>query len=210
MKTRMQTKAAAFVSALAVLTILSGFSYLAVRTFLFFISPYHWYEKIVALLLLGAESFILLHGFGYFLNLLHILRHPTPRATLAIEPVAQYPPVAIIVSSYKEPISVVTDTLICFYNLTYPNKHLYFLDDTRYDLPGADTEEMRTYRNRVEKMCERIGVNLFRRIWHGAKAGMINDFLDFIEGREKKGFTFYPFEKQMQKKNGKGKIHHRF
>ncbi|MBI4642150.1 MAG: glycosyltransferase [Deltaproteobacteria bacterium] len=41
--------------------------------------------------------------------------------------------------------------------------------------------------------CRRLGVNLFRRQWRGAKAGMINDFLDFIEGKPKPGFSFHPF-----------------
>ncbi len=87
---------------------------------------------------------------------------------------------------------VVEDTLICFYNLTYPNKHLYFLDDTRYDLPGADTEKMLAYRESLDALCQRIGINLFRRKWRGAKAGMVNDFLDFVEGRPKAGFEFSP------------------
>ena len=37
----------------------------------------------------------------------------------------EYPPVAVVVSSYKEPLSVIEDTLTCFYNMTYPNKQLY-------------------------------------------------------------------------------------
>lgn len=188
-----------------VLTIVSIFAYLAVRTTLFFLAPYHWYEKILALLLLVAECFILLHGFGYFLNLLHIVRNPqgSLSAQAALPELESYPPVAIVVSSFKEPIDVVRDTLICFYNLTYSNKHLYFLDDTRYDLPGQDPEEMQAYRKAVEDMCRRIGVNLFRRKWHGAKAGMINDFIEFIQGRRKEGFSFYPFETRPRREKEK-------
>ncbi|MCG6894163.1 MAG: glycosyltransferase [Desulfobacteraceae bacterium] len=185
----------ALLAALVVATILSIFLYLMVRTVLFFAAPYHWYEKIVAFGLLAAETFILLHGFGYFLNLLHILRRSPNRPVHSgqLPALTDYPPVAIIVSSFKEPIGVVQDTLTCFYNLTYPNKHLFFLDDTRYDLPGQDTEQMAAYRKSVDDMCRRIGVNLFRRKWHGAKAGMINDFLDFIAGRHREGFDFQAF-----------------
>ena len=179
---------------LALLTMLSVFLYLMVRTALFFIADYLWYEKSVAFLLLFAEAFILTHSIGYFLNLFHVITRPKDSGI--IEPSAElekYPPVAIIVSSYKEPLHVVEDTIICFYNLTYPNKHLYFLDDTRYDLPQDNPEEMQAYRKEIDALCQRIGVNLFRRKWHGAKAGMINDFLDFVESKQKEGFEFYPF-----------------
>lgn len=194
-----------WLAGVVVLTILSIFVYLMVRTVLFFAAPYLWYEKIVALGLLAAEGFILLHGFGYFLNLLHILLRP-PHRPIASEgppPLTAYPPVAIIVSSFREPIHVVQDTLTCFYNLTYPNKHLFFLDDTRYDLPGQDAEKMDAYRRSVDDMCRRIGVNLFRRKWHGAKAGMINDFLDFIEGRHREGFSFQAFSDISRKEKEK-------
>jgi cellulose synthase (UDP-forming) len=119
----------------------------------------------------------------------------------AVKQLENYPPVAIIVSSFKEPLSVVEDTLTCFYNLTYPNKHLYFLDDTRYDTAWDTPEKMQAYRDDIDALCQRIGINLFRRRWRGAKAGMINDFLDFIEGRPKEGFSFKPFgEKQRGEK----------
>jgi len=42
-------------------------------------------------------------------------------------------------------------------------------------------------------MCQRIGVHLFRRQWRGAKAGMINDFLDYIEGKPKEGFEYHNY-----------------
>ena len=120
------------------------FSYLMVRAILFIIADYHWYEKIVAFLLLCAEGFLLVHGLGYFFYILHVLTHPAATAGIAgpIPPLKSYPPVAIIVSSFKEPLAVVEDTLTCFYNLTYPNKNLFFLDDTRYDLPRDDPREM--------------------------------------------------------------------
>jgi cellulose synthase (UDP-forming) len=178
---------------LVLLTMLSVFAYLMVRTALFFIADYEWHEKSLALLLLLAEAFILTHSIGYFLNLFHVITRSKDKPVLRpAGELSSYPPVAIIVASYKEPISVVEDTITCFYNLTYPNKHLFFLDDTRYDLPQDDPEKMQAYRKEVDDLCRRIGVNLFRRKWHGAKAGMINDFLEFIDGKEKEGFDFYP------------------
>ena len=168
------------------------FAYLVGRTALFFGAPYAWYDKIAAAMLLLAEIFILVHGFGYFLNIYHVAKASRDAGT-ALQPsdlraLETFPPVAIIVSSYKEPIEVVRDTLICFYNLTYPNKRIYFLDDTRYDLAWDTPERMQAYRNDIDALCQEIGVHLFRRKWHGAKAGMINDFLDFIEGNQREGF----------------------
>ncbi|MGE4551573.1 MAG: glycosyltransferase family 2 protein [Desulfovibrionaceae bacterium] len=164
---------------------LSIFLYLMARTVLFMVYARLWEEVAVGALLLLAEGFTMLHAFGYFLNIFHgisaidatrITRDTTPELT-------DHPPVAIVVASYKEPLDVLEDTLTCFYNLTYPNKHIYFLDDTRYDKPGEDPARMAEYRAAVDDLCRRIGVNLFRRPWRGAKAGMINDFLDFLAGR---------------------------
>ena len=190
---------------LVLMATLLVFLYLIVRTVLFFTTDYLWYEKILALGLLFAEAFILIHTIGYFLNIFHSITHSKglKRIEKALCELEDFPPVAIIVSSFKEPLHVVTDTLTCFYNLTYPNKYLYFLDDTRYDLPQDDPEKMRAYQKAIDAVCERIGVNLFRREWRGAKAGMINDFLDFVEGKEKKGFTFYPFEDKKRREKEK-------
>lgn len=180
---------------LTVLCILLALLYLMVRTVLFVILDYFWYEKFVALLLLLAELFILTHGIGYFLEIYRVLTHGPSSGQQKPRPPFQgpYPPVAVIVSSFHEPLEVVEDTVITFYSLSYPNKHIYFLDDTRYGLPGQDPKEMAEYRRSIDEMCERIGVNLFRRKWRGAKAGMINDFLDFIGGKAREGFEFSNF-----------------
>lgn len=188
----------AVLSLILVATMMAVFMYLMARTALFVVADYFWYEKSLALLLLLAEAFTMIHAFGYFLNLYRVIRQPAgsrPRLSMdSVPELKSYPPVAIIVSSYKEPLDILEDTLICFYNLTYPNKHIYFLDDTRYDRPGEDPEKMRLYREQIDELCRRIGVNLFRRKWRGAKAGMINDFLDFIQGRPRQGFEFTSFE----------------
>lgn len=183
-------------SAVLLGVLIAIFGYLVGRTWLFIIGEFYWYERVIALLLLFSELFVLLHGLGYFLNVLRVIRRPkAPPSDDRPPPVLKsYPPVAIIVSSYKEPLSVIEDTLTCFYNLTYPNKYLYFLDDTRYDLPNQDPVKMAKYRRDVDALCQRIGVNCFRRKWHGAKAGMINDWLDFSEDKYREGFRFRPYQ----------------
>lgn len=180
---------------LACLTMMSVSLYLTARFVFFLLSDYSWYEQCVAFLLLGAEIFIMLHSFGYFLNIFRVIVRnkevvaaPVPSVELR-----SYPPVAIIVSSFKEPLEVLEDTLTCFYNLTYPNKHLYFLDDTRYDLPGRDEEETARYRESIDRLCRELEISLFRRSWHGAKAGMINDFLDYVAGRARDGLVMRHF-----------------
>lgn len=190
-----KSRAKGLLSALLALTMLSVFAYLMARTALFITADYLWYEKLLAFFLLLAEAFTMLHAFGYFLNLRLVLSGPTrPKISMDNVPVLRgYPPVAIIVSSFKEPLDVLEDTLTCFYNLTYPNKRIYFLDDTRYGLPGQDAAAMAAYRKDVDALCEDIGIGLFRRQWRGAKAGMINDFLEFLEGRQSLGFEFTDF-----------------
>jgi cellulose synthase (UDP-forming) len=186
--------ASIFFSFLLGITMICIFLYLMVRTSLFFLADYSLLEKWLALALLMAEGFTMLHAFGYFLNLFHVARHPERERRISMDNVPAldgYPPVAIVVSSFHEPLDVIEDTLTCFYNLTYPNKHIYFLDDTRYDVPGRDLSE---YRARVDDLCGRIGVNLFRRPWRGAKAGMINDFLAYLHGNPPEGFVMESFE----------------
>jgi cellulose synthase (UDP-forming) len=202
------TRAKPLLSLALIAAIIAVFLYLIVRTTLFLLADYAWYEKIVALLLLLSEFFIMLHAFGYFMNVFHVINEPNASKRVSLDRVPElrdYPSVAIIVSSFKEPLDIIENTLICFYNLTYPNKHIYFLDDTRYDRPGDDPEQMRRYREQIDALCERIGVNLFRRDWRGAKAGMINDFLDFIAGHPKPGFAFQSFEDSFALKQEKEK-----
>jgi len=192
MPPRKKSKAAVSIMVLTLAALYSVTIYLCVRMMLFLAADYLWQEKVAALALLLAEIFILVHGFGYFLNIFRVLTEKgkgklTPDNA---PPLASYPPIAVIVSSFKEPLEVVEETLICFYNMTYPNKRIYFLDDTRYDLPGWDRAEAEAYRAGVDALCAGIGVNVFRRRWRGAKAGMINDFLAFLRGDPPEGFSF--------------------
>lgn len=179
-----------------VLVIILTLLYLMGRTVMFFAMDYAWYEKVLAAALLAAEGFLLLHGIGYFAEIFHVVGRSGGVVPHDFDETAEpafYPPVAIVVASYKEPLEIIEDTLVSFYNLAYPNKHMVLLDDTRYGLPGDDSPQMEDYRKEVETLCQRLGVNLFRRQWHHAKAGMINDFLDFLAGRNGPDSRFYPY-----------------
>lgn len=176
--------------ALFILLFTSIFCYLAVRIYYQAHANYYWYEAIWSSLFLFAESFIIIHSFGYFLNILRVYQ----RSGFQSEPIPQelktFPPVAIVVASYKEPLEIIRDTLTCFYNLSYPVKELYLLDDTRYDISWDTPEKMQGYRSAIEELCCNLEIHLFRAKWHGAKAGMLNDFLQFLSGNMIEGFEF--------------------
>jgi cellulose synthase (UDP-forming) len=187
------TKPAA--AALLLVTMVVAFSYLVVRIVLSFISEGLWYERLIAAALLLADSFFVINCLGYFANIWRSGTGGDQRLRSEELPeLDDYPPVAIVVASQNEPLEVVEANLICFRNLTYPNKQIYFLDDTRYELAKNDPETMRQYGLAIDELCRRIQVNLFRRRWHGAKGGMINDFLDFLEGHPPEGYQLHHFQ----------------
>lgn len=157
----------------------------------FRISQFFYYpnlsDKTFAITFLFAELFIVLHGIGYLFNILHIVIHRhslfTPKRIPNDLQLPSYPTVAIVVASYKEPLDILKDTLTCLYNLTYPNKQLFLLDDTRYDQPWDTPENVQAYKKSVEDLCQWLDITLFRHQWHDAKAGLINDFLQFLQDK---------------------------
>ncbi|MHC9543914.1 MAG: glycosyltransferase family 2 protein [Vulcanimicrobiota bacterium] len=167
-----------------------GFSlvYASVRMVLLLGSEYLWIEKIIAYLLLFAEFFIIMNGIGYFLEIYRVnldkARKSTEEEDLKLD---SPPPVAVVVASYREPPEVLQDTLTAFYNLSYPNTRLVLLDDTRYDLPNLDKAAMQAYREKIDALAASLKVSIFRRRWHGAKAGIINDFLEFLKNTPREG-----------------------
>lgn len=198
-KTSGNEKGSKLVSAAILLTLMLTFTYLSVRLFYFIFIPFVWYERLLSLLLLSAEMFGWMHSFGYFMSILTVIQRKGELLANKAPPVLKsYPLVAIVVPSYKEPLHVLHDTLICFYNLSYPNKQIYFLDDTRYDRPWDTPEKVAAYRQGVEELSAWIGVNLFRRKWRGAKAGIINDFLKFLEGEPLENLQYYPYQNENQ------------
>lgn len=180
----------AVVLALIFLLIIMSFSYLTVRLTSVLLSQQVISVKLLAGLLLFAELFGIIHSTGYFLSIVKVLRSqnrfaPPPPLTTA-------PVVAILVPSYKEPIEVLRDTLICCYNLNYSHTQIYLLDDSPYGKPWDTPEKVAAYRQSVNELCEFVGVNLFRRKWRGAKAGIINDFLHFLEGQTYEQLDYRP------------------
>jgi cellulose synthase (UDP-forming) len=182
---------------IVVVTMLAIGAFMVVRVALFLLSGGQRYDRVASAALLFAECFFFVSCLGYFGNVFRVLTRPRGDVALPddLPELEEYPEIAIAVASYREPLEVVENNLICFRNLTYPNKQIYLLDDTRYDLKKEDAAQLLQYRAAIDDLCRRIGVNLFRRRWHGAKAGIINDFLAYLEGHPLEGSELRRFQK---------------
>ncbi len=153
--------------ALALFAIISIIVYIIVRTTLLFFAEYTTIEKIMAIILISGELFVIIHGLGYTLNILRILRIPlkpeTEKNVLKSEP-----SVAVLVAARHEPRKVLAETFITLNNLNYKNKVIYFLDDS------SDEK----YMQEADELSREYNLIIFRRKErHGAKAGIINDCL---------------------------------
>ncbi len=121
--------------------------------------------KIIAIALLCTEAFVVFHSISYAINFLSALRAQEP-ARVEISDWSKAPTVAVLVPARHEPYEVLERTFLCLKNLDYPNKVIYFLDDS--------SEER--YNREAEELATTYGVRIFRRhTRHGAKAGIIND-----------------------------------
>ena len=162
--------------ALGILAILAAMTYLIVRGVLLERAKYSALDGICALLVLLAEAFILFHGIGYAVAILWSQKKARNLSALlegtrSIDEKEQSS-VAIIIPARHEPRKVLEGTFITVNNITYANKKIYFLDD-------SIKEE---YHKEAEELAREYHFTLFRRTkpWHGAKAGIINDFLEQI------------------------------
>lgn len=162
------------IQALGVLAILSAMIYLITRGVLLEQASYSRMDGVWAFLLLSAEAFILLHGIGYAMNILWSQKKTKDLADLLAGMPSlkkdDLPSVAILIPARHEPKTVLTETFITVNNITYPNKKVYFLDDSIKE----------AYKKEAEELAREHQLVLFRRTkpWHGAKAGIINDFLE--------------------------------
>jgi cellulose synthase (UDP-forming) len=157
--------------AFIVLLFISAVSYVVARVIFLYYASYRPIEKVLAIALMGAEAFAIFHAFGYVMA---VARKNLPSSSGEIKrvPLKDFPPVAILMAARHEPKDILEKTLICFYNLDYPNKNIYFLDDS------SDEK----YKREAEELAGRYGVKLFRRKErHGAKAGVINDCLKTLD-----------------------------
>jgi cellulose synthase (UDP-forming) len=164
-----------FIKALIITALISAMVYFVTRSILFTYSDYTRIEKLIALMLICAEFFILIHGSGYMINILKVYRKKLSQDDgIVFEETlkGEEPSVAILVAARHEPRKVLEETFITLSNLNYHNKSVYFLDDS--------SEEK--YKKEAETLANELGLILFRREKrHGAKAGIINDCLKGLD-----------------------------
>lgn len=171
--------------------------YFGTRVFFFLVNPYPWYEKVLASFLLIAEIFLLMNVLGYVLEILRLVINKLlfPVKKQAYVPSSATPLVAILIPSYKEPLEMLDSTLGICYNLSYQNKLIFLLDDTKYEENPRDLT-LQKYKKDIEDLCKKWGVNLFRRKWRGAKAGIINDLLFYFQNKPLEGSHLNEYAKQ--------------
>ncbi len=155
------------IDALVVSALIAVIVYIIVRTTLFLFAEYTWIEKFFAIMLIFGEFFVLIHGFGYALNVFRVSRkRKEPDFTGSV--LKTEPFVAILVAARHEPKEILESTFRSISNLNYRNKAIYFLDDS------SDEK----YIQEADELTRDYHLNLFRRKErHGAKAGVVNDCL---------------------------------
>lgn len=157
--------------AVILLTLTTIIVYMIVRTVLFFLPGYKAIDRIFSIALILGEFFVILHAFGYVLNIARIYRRGEEKISEAKAPGIEFkeePSTAILVAARHEPKEVLENTFITINNINYKNKYVYFLDDS------SDEK----YKREAEELASDYNLILFRRKErHGAKAGIINDCL---------------------------------
>ncbi len=127
--------------------------------------------KIISIALLMTEAFVVFQSISYAINFISALKAPEP-ARAEITDWSMAPSVAILVPARHEPYEVLERTFLCLKNIDYPNKVIYFLDDS--------SEER--YNREAEELATTYGLRIFRRQKrHGAKAGIINDIVKTLD-----------------------------
>ncbi|MCM8791235.1 MAG: glycosyltransferase [Candidatus Omnitrophica bacterium] len=158
-----------FMNFLVVGALIAVVVYVITRSVLFMTGEYSPVERVFAVMLIVGELFILLHAFGYAANIFRIMTSPKIREEMfPFSARAGGPSVAVLVTARHEPKEVLEKTFTTINAMDYPNKKVYFLDDSSED----------SYKKEADEIASEYGLVLFRRkIRHGAKAGIINDCL---------------------------------
>ncbi|HNW44312.1 MAG TPA: glycosyltransferase [Elusimicrobiales bacterium] len=159
-----------FLARLRVFTLVASVAvcvYFVARVIIFSYSDYTALEKLFALMLLTGETYMLVHALGYMVNVFHLRSREEQKPAAPLEQ-GKDPWVAVVVAARHEPKQILEETLITFRNLDYPNKNIYFLDDS------SDQR----FKDEADELARRHGVKVFRRDERrGAKAGIVNAFM---------------------------------
>jgi cellulose synthase (UDP-forming) len=168
-------------TALKVLAVFAAVSigvYFTLRVLLTHFSGYSGVEQLLAVILLLAEGFLFIHSYSYLLSVLRSEKcprdYPSEKSDASV---------AIVVAARDEPLALLRETLLTLKSLNYPNKRVFLLSDSS-----------KSVQRREKELCAELGVELFtRKKQHGAKAGIINDF---IKGRKEKYLAIFDADYQ--------------
>lgn len=147
-------------------------AYMSARfTFLLF-PGLDWGDKILAILLIMAEFHLALHSLGFMIYITRKSSGATKKRRSAHIDSNNPPGVAIIVAARHEPKHILEETFTALRGVDYKNKELYLLDDS----------SLKSFKSQANQIAKKYGVKVFRRVKrHGAKAGIINDFLQQVK-----------------------------
>ena len=158
------------VYSIILLSLITIIAYTVIRVVLLYYAEYNGIDRVMSILLVFGEFFIIFHGVGYTLNIFRSYRYKRDNANLLknIPSLSQEPSIAILVAARHEPKDILENTFLCIKNMKYDNKTIYLLDDS------SDEK----YKKESDELAKDLGLNVFRRqSRHGAKAGIVNDCL---------------------------------
>ncbi len=154
----------------SVLTLLLMVAYVSVRLTLVFSSGQSAAEVMMAVLLFGAELFLIVHGVGYFGSVIKAARRQVAAVPIVF---AEHTvtPVAVLIAAFNESEDVLEETVAAVRAMDYPALTIYLLDDsTRPDC-----------RESTERLALKYGARLVQRTNRaGYKAGAINDLIPVL------------------------------
>ena len=155
-----------------VLLFISLIIYFLARAIFVYYIEYTRLERVLVVLFLLSEAFVMFHAFGYFSG---VYRLSGKKPSVAKVPeLKSFPPVAILIPARHEPKKVLDSTLASCHNLDYPSKTIYLLDDSSED----------KYKKEAEEVTKKYNARIFRRTdRHGAKAGVVNDCLKTLSDK---------------------------
>ena len=146
-------------------------AYILARFFFLYYVHFSLFEWVFVVLFFISETFLLIHSFAFFLN---ILSENEDRAATPEKTPDENASVAILIPARHEPRQVIAYTLLTCSNIAYPNKNVYLLDDSSIE----------SFKQEARELANTYGVEIFSRADNrGAKAGLINDFLRTVNAK---------------------------
>lgn len=141
--------------------------YFFIRVFFFFEADYSFWDTLFAIALIIGEIYMIIHAFGFTVNTLKINRKKVFYRMKKMKE-NEYPEVAVIVVAKHEPGDVLERTFCTLKSMDYPNFNIYFLD-------GSTDEK---FISQDKELVNKYNINYFQpKELHGAKAGIVNDFI---------------------------------